>query len=277
MWSVLPKESSKLNSKQMFLTINDIREISAKMTEKTGVEYSGYALSFFRRRLALVLDKMGIHKVQDLYAALEDKDKSDAIVYHMTVPCTEMFRDPAFWRALRKNLSGRTSLTVWFPNLTNGYELYSLVILLKMIGVSDVRIVGNVQSARTLDEIKNISVAQKLDEVNKSNFERLESGCKYEDYFETTEEGHIRPKGDLLNGVKFVKGWFGSNPVEKYDLIIFRNILLEYGYKLHEKSVVRLCESLVEGGMLALGIKEPLIADVAGLKVIEREESIYGF
>lgn len=261
----------------MFLTINDIKEISAKMTEKTGVEYSGYALSFFRRQLSVVFDRLGIHKVPEFYNALNDPAKVDEMCYLMTIPGTEMFRDPGFWRALRKHLSGKTTLKVWFPCLTNGFELYSLIILLKMMGMTDVKITGNVQSKRALAEIKTLAVQAKNDEVNHSNFERLESGCKYDDYFETTEDGMIKPSGSLLDNVKFVHGWFGNNPSEKYDLIIFRNILLEYGYKLHEKVVVRLVESLDEKGMLALGIKEPLLVNIPGLKLIENEESIYGF
>lgn len=258
----------------MFLTISDIREISAKMTEKIGVEYTGFGISFFRRRLALVMDRMHMHSIQDLYKALEDEDKVDEITFNMVVPATEMFRDPAFWRALRKRLTGKTSLSVWFPNLTNGYEIFSFVVLTRMMGIENVKIVGNVSSKRTLDEIKSLVISAKNDEVNRSNFERLESNCSYEDYFEIMEDGRTKPKSVLLDGVEFRKGWFITNSKDTYDLVIFRNALLDFGYSLHEKVVTYLADSLNPGGMLALGIKEPLIAAV-DLKAVEPDESIY--
>lgn len=258
----------------MFLTINDIREIGAQMSAKIGVDYTGYSINFFRRRVIAMFEELGVRKIQDLESMLDDAVKADEIAHLMTIPGTEMFRDPSFWRALRKILSGKQSLTVWMPNLTNGFELYSLMVLLNQIGINNIKVVGQVQSDITLKDIKTLSIPEKYDEVNRSNFERLESGTKYEDYFESTENG-IKPKSNLLENVTFVKGWFMDSAVEKYDLIIFRNILLEYGPRLHEKAVERLAASLNDGGMLAIGIKEQLLTKTTNLKPHEAGESIY--
>lgn len=259
----------------MFLTINDIRDISAKMSEKIGVEYTGYSINFLRRRITYVIEELGLHKAQDLCSLLEDPVKKELVAHKMIVPATEMFRDPGFWRSLRKIISGKKTLKVWMPNLTNGYELYSFLILLRQIGMNDVTITCNVQSSLTEDEVKSMILAEKSDETNKSNFERLESGTKYEDYFEVSEPGFLKPKSGLLSNVNFVKGWFIDNPVEKYDLIIFRNMLLEYGVRLHEKAVERLSESLISGGILAIGIREALVSREVSLKVLDKDESIY--
>lgn len=259
----------------MFLTINDIREISAKMSEKIGVDYSGYSITSFRRHLMTVFDKLGIHKVQELDGILSDVAKRDELAHNMMIPATELFRDPGFWRALRKLLAGKTSLKVWMPELTNGFELYSLLVLLKQIGITNVEVVGQVVSKMTEDEIKSLSIQEKYDEVNRSNFERLESGTKYEDFFVKNEEGILKPSEDLLKNVKFERGWFMNNDVEKYDLIIFRNILLNYGPRLHERVIERLAQSLNSGGLLAIGIKEILLTKSTELKPVEVGESIY--
>lgn len=259
----------------MFLTINDIREISSKMSEVIGVDYTGYSINFFRRRVTALFDKFGIHKIQDFYALLSDKKKVDEIIYEMTVPATELFRDPAFWRSLRKNLVGKTSLSVWLPNLTNGFELYSLLVLLKQIGIENVKVVGNLLSDMIEAEIRTLNIPQKYDEVNRANFERLESGMKYDDFFRTDSDGIVRPIGNLLSKVVFVKKWFMNCSIEKYDLIIFRNILLEYGPILQEKAVDRLVQSLNQGGMLATGIKENPTSRTTALKPVEKDESIY--
>lgn len=258
----------------MFLTINDIKEISAKMTEKIGVEYTGYSINYLRRRVSHVIEQLGLHKVQELLALLDDSEGKDKIAYEMMIPGTEMFRDPGFWRVLRKNLSGKKSLNIWLPNLTNGYELYSLLVLLRQMAISDYTVTCNILSSKVESDVVSMTFSEKTDEVHRSNFERLESGTKYEDFFEQTDEG-FKPKGDLLKGVKFVKGWFIDSPVEKYDLIIFRNILLEFGVRLHEKAVNRLAESLNPGGLLAIGIKESLVSRETSLKSLDKDESIY--
>ena len=52
----------------MFLSINDIKNLAVKMKEALGIDYTGYALSFFRRRLTGVLEKNNIHKISGLEA-----------------------------------------------------------------------------------------------------------------------------------------------------------------------------------------------------------------
>ncbi len=259
----------------MFLTINDIREISAKMTDAIGVDYTGYSINFFRRRVTTLFDKLGIHKQQEFFALLTDNDKRNEIAYEMTVPATELFRDPAFWRSLRKNINGKEKLSVWLPCLTNGFELYSLLILLKQIGITNVKVVGNTMSSVSEAEIRTLNIPQKYDEVNRSNFERLESGTKYDDFFHTDTDGIVRPIGNLLDNVTFVNKWFMNCPIEKYDVIIFRNILLEYGPTLQDKAIERLMQSMDQGSLLAVGIKEDPTSRTTALKPVEKDESIY--
>ena len=259
----------------MFLTINDIREVGLKMTEKIGVDYTGYSINFLRRRLTVIFEKLNLHKVQDIDSILSDPKKTDELAYSMIVPGTEMFRDPGFWRSLRSLLNDRQTLKVWMPGVTNGFEMYSLLVLLKMIGINDAKIVCNVQSDILKSEIESLCIPQKYDDVNRSNFERLESDMKYEDFFETTGDGNVKPNGDLLSHVTFVRGWFMNTPADEYDLILFRNILLEYSPSLHEKAVEYLAKSLKQGGMLAIGVKEVLLSRNTQLKSVDPSESIY--
>ncbi len=259
----------------MFLTINDIREINSKLTEATKIEYTGYSINFFRRRITYLFEKYGIHKVADFCLLFANKDKLDEIVFELNIPSTELFRDPAFWRALRKNINGRQSLTIWLPNLTNGFELYSLLVLLKQMKIDNIRVVGNVLSELTQKEILALNIPQKYDEVNRSNFERLESGEKFDDYFYTNDNGSVSLMSNLLDNVTFVKQWFMHSAVEKYDLIIFRNQMLEYGMSLQDKVVERLKQSLNANGLLAFGIKETPNLHSTMLKPVEKDESIY--
>lgn len=261
----------------MFLSINDIKNLSVKMKEAIGIDYTGYALSFFRRRLNGVLEKNCIHKISEFESMLEDSEKAGMIASEIGVPCTEMFRDPAFWRSIKKLLVDRNGIKVWFPLLTNGFELYSFLIVMKQLDLKDVEIVVNCESDYQIRNLKKRFIPNKVDEINRSNFERLESTDKYDEYVIENELGH-ELKPELFTNVVFKKCWYMNdvNSSEKYDLIIFRNHLTDYGYALHEKAVRYICSRLNKGGLLAIGIKETLLVRDLEVSEVNENESIYG-
>lgn len=259
----------------MFLTITDIKDIATRMESKIGVDYPNYNLSFLRRRIGGIFEKLCLHKVQDFMDLLENQQKADEIAYYMQVPSTELFRDPAYWRALRKNLCDKKSLSIWFPELTNGYELYSLCILLKQMEMENVKIVASTPSQKVIDSAKTLSVTNKFDEINRSNFERLETSHQYEEYV-TSGETSVSLKPELLKNVDFHKSWFMNEPIEKFDVIIFRNALLNYSVQLHERAIERLVSSLRDGALIAIGIKETILSRNVFLEGVNMSEGIYG-
>lgn len=261
----------------MFLTITDIKNLAVKMKEATGIDYTGYALSFFRRRLTGVLEKNNIHKIADFEALLGNQEKAGEIACEIGVPCTEMFRDPAFWRSIKKLIADKNGLKVWFPILTNGYELYSFLVVVKQLGLNNVDIVVNCESEFQIKNIQKRFIPNKNDEVNRSNFERLESSDKYDDFVVEIENG-FELKKELFSGVTFKNGWYmnDTDKSAKYDLILFRNHLTDYGYALHEKAIRFVCDRLNKGGLLALGIKESLLIKDLNISEVNVNESIYG-
>ncbi len=260
----------------MILTINDIKSIAAQLQQRLGIEYTSFALSFFRRRLMNAVEKLNIHRQQEIADMLTSMVKLDEIAYRLSVPCTEMFRDPAFWRALRKHLGTVDKPTIWLPNVTNGYELFSLMILLRQIKKVDAKIKVNCVSEKIVAEIKSLVYPTKADEINRSNFERLEWTDSFDDYVHKEDDGRQLFDASLLEGVDIRVGWFMNQPVEKYDVIVFRNQLLEFTVPMHEKAVTRLCESMNDGGILAIGIKEKLLVKVPMISVVNESENIYG-
>ena len=263
----------------MFLTINDIKDIAAKMVEAMKIDYSNFNFSFFRRRLTYCFDKLNVHKVTEFNDMLSDATKSDAIAYYMSVPATEMFRDPAFWRALRKRISTHSaSLRVWFPDVVDSKELFSLLIILEELGLRQkVSVVVNSVSQIAIDEIKSLVISNADDEVNRSNFERLEVDAQYDDYIEKNEsQNQIKLKAELLSKVEFRKCWFMNESFDKFDIVIFRNNLLNYNNQMHEKVMNRLTAMLDSKGLLAIGIKEVPVIRTTMFGPIEANESIYG-
>lgn len=262
----------------MVLTLNDIKSIATKMTEATKIDFINFNSSFFRRRLLYCFDKMAVHKVSEVDGLLADKQKTETLLYHMLVSGTEMFRDPAFWRSLKKLLSTKDKqIRIWIPELTNCYELYSLLIFLDAIGC-DASVTVNSSSQKVIDEVKTYQIPFITDELNRSNFERVEIVNKsYDEYVEIGEDTNQSSlRYGMLNNVTFRNRWFMNELPEKYDLIIMRNILLAYNKPLHERAVAMLVGSLDSKGLLALGIKELPLLKTTMFSAVDAEESIYG-
>lgn len=260
----------------MLLTINDIKVIAEQMKQRLGIDFTNYNLSFFRRRLAYTFEQLNVHKLQEFNDMLSSMVKADEVLYYMSVPCTEMFRDPAFWRSLRRLIAQRTKLNIWVANLTNCYELFSLLVLLRQAGATDYKVMVNCVSNRVVNEVRSCHIPSGDVQVDRNNFERLESGETFETYISQAADGSLQFDASLLQGVQYRVGWFMNQPVEKYDLIICRNVLLDYSLPLHEKAASRLCASLAEGGLLAIGIKEKLCVKLPHVQAVNEQDGIYG-
>lgn len=259
----------------MFLTINDIKDVAGHLEAASGIEFSGYALSFFRRRITDVFDKFAVKNLKEFYVLLEDKQKLEETLQMLSVGTTELFRDPGFWRALRKWLKGQSKPKIWIPMATDGFELYSLLVILKMAEVIDAEITVNVLSDTAMEEVKSFKVSSKLDDVNVSNFERLESNQQFTTYFNVDNEGFDLLRNVDTRNVKVRKAWFMQNAGEKYDVILFRNVLWQYNFKLNQKAVDFLQDAMVDGGVLAIGTKENLLNPLKLFKAVDEVERIY--
>ena len=246
-------------------TINDIKEITSVLSEKLKMDFSNYAFSFLRRRFAYVFNEL---KVKNTSTFIEDIKKGkilDDFCYLFPVEETELFRDPSFWRTLRSKLIPNLSednLTFWFPDLTSGEELFSLLIVLKEDKVVEkAKIFCNVSSAKRINEIKEGKISAKNLDLNKSNFKRLEVESDFDDYF-TRENGFLKLNSNLLSNVEFIQSnYFNTVPQSNINVTIFRNKMLYYNAKLQLFAENYLKNNLYRGSYFALGIKEKILKE----------------
>ncbi len=249
----------------MLLTTKELRDIELVLAERLKVDYTNFSDDFFRRRLAYVFEKMHFHRIQDLYSALSSLVTFDEITYYLSVPQTELFRAPSFWRQVRKFVSDPEVKTAWIPCLSSYHELYSLEIILDMAGRRDVKVTANVVSDRITQSTLSLSVSKTDNDMNRANFDRLETQSAYDDYIvrSTDGSGYALRDGSMLDNATFRNGWFMNYPDEKYDLIICRDAMLGYNVPLAEKAFKKLADSLSgPKAMLGIGVMErPLGAE----------------
>ncbi|MGN6094045.1 MAG: CheR family methyltransferase, partial [Luteibacter jiangsuensis] len=98
-------------------------------------DFRGYAMSSLRRRMRHAMGRFECERMSDLQHRIlhEPAFFADAMQY-FTVQVSEMFRDPAYFLALREQvlpvLKTYPSIKVWVAGCSSGEEVWSLAILL---------------------------------------------------------------------------------------------------------------------------------------------------
>lgn len=261
----------------MLLTTSELREVATMLSERIKVDYPHYCDSFLRRRMTYMFEKMRFRRLQDLHAALASPLKFDEMAFYLSVPQTELFRHPSFWRQLRKMLSADASIrSIWLPCLSSPHELYSLLVTLDMAGRPDCRVRACVVSDRVTAAARGLALSRSEEQQNRLNFERLETSASYDDYVCAGLDGAPSLRRGMVDGVEFRNGWFMNFEGESHDLIVFRDVLIEYGRELHAKAVAHLVGALSRpGAALCLGPVEPPLGGEDALCADHAAEGIY--
>ncbi|RYZ18522.1 MAG: protein-glutamate O-methyltransferase CheR, partial [Chitinophagaceae bacterium] len=118
---------------ELDLLLNDL-------LEKYGYDFSEYARASLKRRVARLFSLDRFPSFAEFrYRLRSDDAYFRRFVEEVTVNVTEMFRDPAFYRALRSEvlnvLATYPLIRVWHAGCATGEEVYSMAILLKEAGL----------------------------------------------------------------------------------------------------------------------------------------------
>src|SRR6188474_2496986 len=105
-------------------------------------DFRSYAMASLKRRLSQACDALHVHTLSGLQErVLHDPESFAKLLQYLTVQVSDMFRDPAFFLALREQvlpvLATYPSLKIWCAGCSTGEEAYSLAILLQETGLLD--------------------------------------------------------------------------------------------------------------------------------------------
>ena len=248
------------------LGIVDIREITKNLLSKYGYDFSDYALTSFKHRLEKIIIKNNLSSVDSLLKKFKtNKDFFDIFLHEISVPSTEMFRDPSLWRWLRDELfngindKNLNRFKVWFPNCVSGGELYSLAILLKEMNILDkLQIISSSISDKSIEYIKEGRCDLKKIEVSAENYTRFKGIRNFTDYYKLDRYYAIIDTS-LIKGVEFQKQNINfDNAPMNIKLILFRNSLIYFNPSLQERILKIMYDRLSANGYLILGIKEKI-------------------
>lgn len=118
----------------------EIKLLTDALKLKYGYDFSGYAQASFTRRVNKYVSELGLNKISEIIPEIiYNKDLLKSFILSLTVNVTEMFRDPYFFRSLRKEvipyLKSFPLIKIWSAGASTGEEVYSLAIVLKEEGL----------------------------------------------------------------------------------------------------------------------------------------------
>jgi chemotaxis protein methyltransferase CheR len=264
-----------------YIGINELKDITGALSDKTGYPFNDFSQSFLKRRLHLFFDKFHIRHTDQLTKQLGSKLFIESLLYHLSVDTTEMFRDPGFWRTIKTHIHNNPSLLnfpVWFPDIASGEELYSFLILLKItLPNSKAEVIFHHPSSSRIDEIKTGMLRSKNIEIHDSNFKRLElNDGNFESFFRL-HNNYLTLHENVLGKLHPKKGWFLTEPdASNFGMIFYRNSMLYQNRNLQERTCKFLVDHLAPGGILVIGIKETLPDSILSrMQVIDEQERIF--
>ncbi|WP_448102336.1 CheR family methyltransferase [Luteibacter jiangsuensis] len=239
------------------------------MQLRHGHDFSGYAPASLKRRVQQLVRAHGAGSIGGLtQRVLHQQGFERKVIEGLSVPVSEMFRDPQVFRALREQvlpvLASYPQLNVWQAGCAHGQEVYSLAIVLEEAGLYErTRIYAtDFNDAALAAAAEGIYPARDARDWSR---QYLEAGGvrSFSDYYSARYE-FIRLDQHLRRNVTFFNHNLVTDKVFcEAHLILCRNVLIYFDNALQDRTLALFRESLVRGGFLCLGSRENVDASSA--------------
>jgi chemotaxis protein methyltransferase CheR len=222
----------------------------------------------------------------------EDSSFIEQLIKDITVNTTELFRDPSIWQHLRYRILPRYAdnkqINIWHAGCSTGQEVYSMLILLNEMGLyekasvyaSDINSDVLTYSEKGIYKYRfNIGYLDNFDKVireNPYNYEEYNE-VPYTKYMTIDKNKDIIVMKDFLkNKVVYKKhDLVKSNNAffVKFDIIMCRNVIIYFNYKLQNAVFKFFHDNLYDEGLLILGKQETIRGGFASY--FERSGQVY--
>jgi chemotaxis protein methyltransferase CheR len=246
----------------------EVRLLLEAIFNRYHYDFRDYAMASLRRRLSQACDVLGTNTVSGLQEkVLHEPESFSLLLQYLTVQVSDLFRDPEFFLALRRQvvplLATYPSIKVWCAGCSTGEEAYGLAILLQEEGLLERSIIYatdiNAQSLRmAASGVFSLARMRGFTE----NHRRSGGRGSLSDYYHSNPDAN----GDsaILDPALRRKITFSDhslatdNVFSEVHLITCRNVLIYFDHGLQNRALRLFSDSLVRGGFLGLGSKESL-------------------
>ena len=242
----------------------ELRLLAEAVYLRYGHDFREYSGASFKRRMLYALGQMNLPTVSALQERiLHEPDTFAHLLQYLTVPVSEMFRDPSYFRALRQHvvpvLRTYASFKVWVAGCSTGQEAYSLAILLQEEGLLERAIVYATDiNPASLDKARQGIYPLDTMQLYTSNYQQAGGLKSFSDYYTAGYGGALFDKR-LRDAITFADHSLATDSVfSETHLVSCRNVLIYFNRKLQDRALGLFHDSLSHRGFLGLGSRESL-------------------
>jgi chemotaxis protein methyltransferase CheR len=229
-----------------------------------GYDFRNYSSASRKRRIKKAAHDLELENISEIIPLIiHDKEKFDIFLKSLSIPVTEMFRDPAFFKVLSEKvfpmLKTFPFYKIWHAGCATGMEVFTLAIMLKehemykrasiyATDFNNVAIKTSKEGIYPLKEMKSFS----------KQYRSAGGKNSLSDYFHVNYKSAKFDQG-LLKNVTFANhNLTCDGSFSEVNLILCRNVLIYFNRELQNRVFQLFYESLPINGFLFLGSKETL-------------------
>ncbi|HET8745793.1 MAG TPA: protein-glutamate O-methyltransferase CheR [Ramlibacter sp.] len=248
-----------------------------------GHDFRDYAQASLKRRVGQAQVRMKAPTISALQERiLHDPQQFAQLLQYLTVPVSEMFRDPAYFLAIRRHvvpvLNTYPSLKVWVAGCSTGEEAYSMAILLHEEALLERTILyaTDINHASLEKARKGIFDLEAMQGFTR-NYQQAGGQAAFSDYYTAAYGGALMDKA-LRDAITFADHSLATDAVfAETHFVSCRNVLIYFNRELQDRALGLFHESLAHRGFLGLGSKETLdfSAYASQFEPVSRPERLY--
>jgi chemotaxis protein methyltransferase CheR len=261
----------------------EMRLLLEAIFEKYHYDFRGYSMASLKRRLVRAVEGFHCRSISQLQdRVLHEPEVFPELVTFLTVQVSELFRDPAYFRAIRErvvpHLRTYPSIKVWVAGCAAGEELYSLAILFREEGLEQRTIFYGTDINPKALRMAEAGIYD-LDRVATFTTNHRLSGGKssLSNYYTAAYNGAVFDRTLRQRAVFSDHSLVTDQVFAEVQLVSCRNVLIYFERDFQDRAIGLFNDSLARGGFLGLGTKESLwFSDHAGsFNQFAHDERIY--
>ncbi|MDH6430346.1 MULTISPECIES: protein-glutamate O-methyltransferase CheR [unclassified Paenibacillus] len=229
-----------------------------------GYDFRNYALPSLKRRIWHHVHAENVHSISALQEkVLHDRACFERFVYSLSIPVTEMFRDPGLFLTFRQKvvplLRTYPYIRIWHAGCSTGEEVYSMAILLHEERLYDkARIYATDMNERSLQQAKEgVYDISRMKQYTKNYLEA--GGTRAFSEYYTAKYNSVILQPYLRKNIIFAEHNLATDTsFNEFNVIFCRNVMIYFNDELRDHVHGLFHESLSRFGILVLGSKESI-------------------
>lgn len=242
----------------------ELRMLVEAVYLKYNYDFRDYTGASQKRRVLVALREMDCETVSELQAkVLHQPEAFSQLLQYLTIPVSEMFRDPEYFAAIRNQvvpfLRTYPSLKIWVAGCSTGEEVYSLAILLHEEGLLErTMIYATDINPVSLDAARRGVFPLDRMRLFTENYQKSGGKRAFSDYYTAAYGGALFERM-LVENVTFADHSLATDSVfSETHFVSCRNVMIYFNRRLQNRVLGLFHESLCHRGFLGLGSKESI-------------------